>query len=334
MRRTCCMTHSAPLDSRDAGLASEIVFGVLRYRAQLDYLIEHYSGRRAEARSRGAHRAAHGHLPASLPGAHSGARRRHGERRTGEAGTQDLRRGLRQCGAAQGQSRSRGVAHARNRAVLPGVAAGALGSAITAPDAAVEIARAALREPEKYIRISPAGDRMQDIGSQSIVPLLALAAGAVASSISARRPGNKTAQALEAGVRGDRLRPPPPPPRAAEAARRRPGGPRRHAARCPSPARFDRILVDAPCSGTGTLGRNPEIKWRLTPGRSRRPARAASRRCSPTRCAVLAPGGLLVYSTCSLEPEENEGVVAVPRTLPGSMRRFPGAMPGTVSTPL
>ncbi len=40
------LAHSAGIDSRDAGLASEIVFGVLRYRAQLDFLIEHYSGRR------------------------------------------------------------------------------------------------------------------------------------------------------------------------------------------------------------------------------------------------------------------------------------------------
>src|SRR5205823_2056387 len=39
------LTHSAPLDARDAGLAAEIVFGVLRYRAQLDYLIEHHTGR-------------------------------------------------------------------------------------------------------------------------------------------------------------------------------------------------------------------------------------------------------------------------------------------------
>ena len=93
----------------------------------------------------------------------------------------------------------------------------------------------------------------------------------------------------------------------------------------PFARRFDRILVDAPCSGTGTLGRNPEIKWRLTPERSRRSAAAASRRCWPTRCAVLAPGGLLVYSTCSLEPEENEGVTRRSRGLiAGHMRRLPG----------
>ena len=42
------LAHAAALDSRDAGLASEIVFGVLRYQAQLDYLIEHYSGRRGK----------------------------------------------------------------------------------------------------------------------------------------------------------------------------------------------------------------------------------------------------------------------------------------------
>jgi len=71
---------------------------------------------------------------------------------------------------------------------------------------------------------------------------------------------------------------------------------------------FDRVLVDAPCSGTGTLSRNPEIKWRLKPAdltdlQSKQLAILLSAMQS------VAPGGRLIYSTCSLEPEENEEVV-------------------------
>jgi 16S rRNA (cytosine967-C5)-methyltransferase len=72
---------------------------------------------------------------------------------------------------------------------------------------------------------------------------------------------------------------------------------------------FDRILLDAPCSGTGTLARNPEIKWRTQPSDLPRLA-AAQEKMLRNALAVLAPGGRLVYATCSLEPEENEQVVA------------------------
>lgn len=71
---------------------------------------------------------------------------------------------------------------------------------------------------------------------------------------------------------------------------------------------FDRILVDAPCSGTGTLARNPEIKWRLQPDDL--PRLAATQAVMLARALdALQPGGRLVYATCSLEPEENEQVV-------------------------
>jgi 16S rRNA (cytosine967-C5)-methyltransferase len=92
---------------------------------------------------------------------------------------------------------------------------------------------------------------------------------------------------------------------------------------------FDRILLDAPCSGTGTLARNPEIKWRLTPADLEDlPHRQSA--LLANALAALAPGGLLVYSTCSLEPEENEAVTAaVPRDrVLQTMRRLPGRDPG------
>ncbi len=72
--------------------------------------------------------------------------------------------------------------------------------------------------------------------------------------------------------------------------------------------RFDLILIDAPCSGTGTLARNPEIKLRLA---AEDIARQSARQREILLAALhrLEPGGRIVYSTCSLEPEENERVV-------------------------
>jgi 16S rRNA (cytosine967-C5)-methyltransferase len=73
-------------------------------------------------------------------------------------------------------------------------------------------------------------------------------------------------------------------------------------------APFDLILADVPCSGTGTLGRNPEIRHRLTGDEIARQA-VRQRAILKNALGALAVGGRLVYSTCSLEPEENEEVV-------------------------
>ena len=150
------------------------------------------------------------------------------------------------------------------------------------------------------------GLRIQDAGSQSIIPLLDLQRGMTFLDVCAA-PGNKTAQALEAGVEAV----------AADLFIST------ASARCPAARRvvldatvalpfrgtFDRILVDAPCSGTGTLGRNPEIKWRLEPSDVRD---LHGRQVCILRNSLelLAPGGRLVYSTCALEKKENEEVVA------------------------
>ncbi|HJX91584.1 MAG TPA: 16S rRNA (cytosine(967)-C(5))-methyltransferase RsmB [Pyrinomonadaceae bacterium] len=72
---------------------------------------------------------------------------------------------------------------------------------------------------------------------------------------------------------------------------------------------FDRILVDAPCSGTGTLARNPEIRWRIAPEDIHRLATQQLEILS-NASKVVKQGGRLIYSTCSVEREENEDVVA------------------------
>lgn len=71
------------------------------------------------------------------------------------------------------------------------------------------------------------------------------------------------------------------------------------------PAGWDLVLLDAPCSGTGTFRRHPELKWRLTPEAIAGSASAQASMIGPA-LGLLAPGGVLVYATCSVEPEENE----------------------------
>ena len=88
----------------------------------------------------------------------------------------------------------------------------------------------------------------------------------------------------------------------------------------PHEEKFDLILCDVPCSGTGTLAANPEIRHRLKPEEL---ARQAERQRAILNGALkrLVPGGRLIYSTCSLESEENEEVIAAVST-PG-IRKLP-----------
>jgi 16S rRNA (cytosine967-C5)-methyltransferase len=299
------LSHTAAFDSRDAGLASEIVFGVLRYRAQLDYLI---GPRKLDVEVRIALRMGVYQL-------------RYLERippHAAVAESVDLVKRARKTSAA-------GLVNAILRKVTRDPVAWpsrevelscpewllARWERHHGPDAAVDIARAALREPGKFTRAG----RTQDIGSQSIVPLLALQPGQTFLDLCAA-PGNKTAQALESGVRAiacdihfHRIKE----LKGLDAALLVVDGTKP----IPLARKFDRILVDAPCSGTGTLGRNPEIKWKLRAGdladlQRRQKALLAN------ALDVLVPGGILVYSTCSLEPEENEQVAG-----PGTLR-LPG----------
>jgi len=217
---------------------------------------------------------------------------------------------------------------------------------------AIAIAKAAIQEPQPYIRIpmgealpegvqleptsvdgcykllSPVTDelRLQDISSQAIVPLLGISAEHSYLDLCSA-PGNKTAQALEAkpflAVACDISE-----PRLRGVKKPRPRVVLDASEQLPFARKFDRILIDAPCSGTGTLARNPEIKWRIA---EKDLTRQRARQLIILKRAAdsLAEGGKLLYATCSLEAEENESVieeVAAPRGLrcESQMWRLPG----------
>lgn len=293
------LLRSKPLDSQEAGLANEIVFGVLRQREQLDYLIGHYAGRvpKLDREVRIALRMGIYQL-------------RYLDRIPPHAAVStsvDLVKRARKMSAV-------GFANAVLRKVNR--------EPVTYPTDAVALSMpawllakweqqfgaAAAHAAASYFLSKPAayqrGERQMDIGAQSIVPLLELRPEHRFLDLCAA-PGNKTLQAAECGVK----------PVACDRSRKRlatiPVERRVQldaAQALPFRPVFDRVLVDAPCSGTGTMGRNPEIKWRVTPEEIER---QAERQVQILRAAleVLAPGGRLVYATCSLEREENEGVV-------------------------
>jgi len=107
-------------------------------------------------------------------------------------------------------------------------------------------------------------------------------------------------------------------------------------AEAPPFVEMDVVLVDAPCSGTGTLARHPDARWRLSPRDPEKLAGVQGRiLAGASRC--VRPGGRLVYATCTLESEENEGVV---ETFLGSHPGFAfeaasdslGILPGEIGT--
>lgn len=289
-------------DPRNLALAESIVLGSLRYQSQLDYLIAHYSGKSSKlddevriALRMGIFQLryldripAHAAINASV----------------------DLVKQARKRSAAGFVN---AVLRKVNRDPIPWPD---LATELSIPpwmlshwqshygtEAASQIARAALSEPGTTF--NPETGRQQDIGAQSIVPLLNVQPRMLALDLCAA-PGNKTAQIIARGARVvacdryiNRLESVD-----ARALRLVLDGGRP----LPFPRIFDRILLDAPCSGTGTLARNPEIKWRLHEEDLPRFAEL-QRRMLANALAYLKPGGTLVYSTCSLEREENEEIV-------------------------
>jgi 16S rRNA (cytosine967-C5)-methyltransferase len=322
LRHESAASAPSSVSPRDAGLAETIVMGVLRYQGQLDFLIGHFAGRK--------------HPKLDL----------------------EVRIALR-MGIYQLRYLDRVPAHA---AVMESVelvklsskqsAAGFVNAVLRKVDrdpvkwpdrptelslppwmlarwdkqfgieAAEKIARAALAEPEK--NINTATGRQQDVGAQTIVPLLAIEPGMTLLDLCAA-PGNKTAQAIAAGARViacdrylKRLEDVPADARRLVLDATQP---------LPFSKKFDRILIDAPCSGTGTLGRNPEIKWRLQPGDANLFSARQQKMLDQAR-RFMKPGGRIVYSTCALENEENQNVIRSLRLRAETHLRLPGRDPG------
>lgn len=334
------------LDTRDAGLASEIVFGCLRRQAQLDHLIDLATGSRKLDRGvrvalrMGAYQLRHlDRVPAhaAINECVELAKR---ARKKSAAGL--VNAVLRRIPQDEVEWPNRTTRLSMPEWLLAGWDA-EFGSSI-----AERIAEAFLKPPLTYVRKPPAredlvveptdvpgayrvvrGDvrdlRVQDISSQAIVPMLDLQAGMTFLDLCSA-PGNKTAQAMESGVTGvacdvhlHRLR-------QVDA-----GCPRvvlDAIGPLPFRTKFDRILVDTPCSGTGTLGRNPEIRWRLRPIDIEE---LHERQVAILRQGFehLKAGGRLVYSTCSLERRENQDVVLKSgATVLKEQQRIPGVVEG------
>ena len=292
------LLRAKAIDAQEAHLASELVFGVLRHRAQLDFLIGHYSGRsnKLDKEVRNALRLGIYQL-------------RYLDRIPPHAAVSTSVELVKRARKASAVGYVNAVLRKVNR---DSVSYPTDAVALSMPDwvldrwerkfgalAAHAAAAYFLSKPPVHQR----GERQMDIGAQQIVPLLELEPYHRFLDVCAA-PGNKTLQAAECGVE----------PVACDRSRKRlasiPVARRVQLdASLTLPFRpvFDRILVDAPCSGTGTFGRNPEIKWRVTPEEFTRQAERQLQILAAAM-AVLVPGGRLVYSTCSLEPEENEGV--------------------------
>lgn len=152
---------------------------------------------------------------------------------------------------------------------------------------------------------------VQDPGAAAVVDFAALAPGVDVVEFCAA-PGGKAALLAARGYRVWALDVSPQRVRRLAENRTRLGLARLHIAVAdstrPPLANRSAVLLDAPCSGTGTLARHPDARWRLRPADLRTLAEL-QRRLLEAAAETVTPGGTLVYATCSLEPEENEGQV-------------------------
>lgn len=156
-------------------------------------------------------------------------------------------------------------------------------------------------ERVRAIAQDPAASAVVDyVGRADAVPVLDACAAPGGKAVALAHGRRGSGPLVAADVRPDRLR------RVQEASDRT-GVPIACVAmdaRVPAVRRAGLVLVDAPCTGTGTLRRRPDARWRLGPERLDRAVRL-QREILDACAGVVEPGGVLVYATCSLEPEEN-----------------------------
>ena len=332
-------SKSAHLDCRDAGLASDIVYGALRHQGEIDTEIEAYSKR----------------APVKLDAAVRIAIRmaiyqiRFLDRIPPHAAVNDSVELVRRAGKSSAAAFVNAVLR---RALREPVRAAETNSTPEwllnrwtdqyGPDTAAAIAHASLTPPGRFIRVtgappegavatdvpgcyrlddgSPGECRFQDIGSQAVVPLLDIKPGQTFLDLCAA-PGNKTAQAIETPVRA----------LACDLHLSRARGLTSFGipiavvdATNPLPfiRHFDRILVDAPCTSTGTIRRHPDVAW-LRQESDILALAALQKRLLQRAVALLKPRGTLIYCTCSLEPEEGEQAIVSLLAADPEMRRMP-----------
>ncbi len=294
------------LDGRDRALATELAYGTVRMRRACDHLLDRFLLHPPDPATRdllrlGAYQLAFLDIPA-----HAAV-----------AETVDL-----------APRRVRGLANAVLRRVS------ALGPAsrvdwpddptrLSYPDWIVErltadlgpeTALAALEQMNQAPAVTTRSDGyVQDLASQWVSELVAAGPGDLVADTCAGPGGKATAMAAAGAtvLAGDRH-----PGRAGavrDNARRLGVGDRAlvvvaDGAHPPlRPARFDRVLVDAPCSGLGVLRRRPDARWRVEPDAPDRLARLQQRLLAAAR-TLLRPGGLLVYSVCTLTAVETLGI--------------------------
>lgn len=300
------LQRTLTMDSRDAGLTWELVFGVLRHLSQIDFLIAHF----------GAPPQLGIDVRMSL--------------RLGVFQLRYLDRIPRHAAVSESVELVKWAGRPQAAGLVNAVLRKVHRDPVTWPDESFEYsmpawlffkwkrelgADAARQAAAQSLTVPAKG---MDPGAKSIVPLLELESHHSLLDLCAA-PGNKLTQACEIVtdyVACDR-----------SFRRLRQMGGRRVLLDATEPLpfrdKFDRILLDAPCSGTGTLARNPEIKWRATADDLIR-QQTRQKRMLAEALKFLKPGGRLVYATCSLEREENEDVVAGTAGLIRMIRRTPG----------
>lgn len=320
-------TLASRLSEADHGLAQELVMGCLRWQGQLDFLIRHFAGRelKLDPEVRVAMRMAVFQI-------------RMLERIPPHAAVDQSVELVKRAGKAS----LSGLVNAILRQVdkrpvkMPETAEYST-PAWLLKRWGKEVAARNNERPVTFVRLPPGepgtgkwvrrcgigplpGLPIQDEASQMIAYLLDVRDGHWVLDLCAA-PGNKSAQLAEMAPGAHIVAADLYPARLA-----RVDAPMRVAldgsAPLPLSRLFDRILIDAPCSGTGTVRRNPEIKWRLQP-EDLADLAARQRALLVNALHYLAPGGRLVYSTCSLEPEENERVIEKvrARVIPASAER-------------